>query len=91
MREISYHKRAVKSLRRMPIERKEQIKTALAEIAALEDPLTDPNVKQMGGTWESCQRLRIGGYRAIYRLVDRDGLPTLEVLQVGPRGDVYKS
>lgn len=90
MREISYHKRAVKYLRRMPVDRKEQIKAALAQIAALEDPLIDPNVIQMSGEWESCQRLRIGSYRAIYRLVDRDGLPTLEVLQVGPRGDIYK-
>lgn len=91
MREISYHKRAVKYLRRMPVDRKEQIKGALAQIAGLEDPLTDPNVKQMGGDQEDCQRLRIGIYRAIYRLVERDGLPTLEVLQVGPRGDIYKS
>jgi len=30
MREISYHKRAVKYLRRMPVDRKEQIKAALA-------------------------------------------------------------
>jgi len=45
----------------------------------------------MGGDHESCQRLRIGSYRAIYRLVDREGLPTLEVLQVGPRGDIYKA
>lgn len=91
MREINYHKRAVKYLRRMPADRKEQIKEALAQIAELEDPLGDPNVKPMSGAWESCHRLRIGSYRAIYRLVDREGIQTLEVLQVGPRGDIYKS
>lgn len=90
MREISYHKRAVKYLQRMPVDRKEQIKAALAQIASLQDPLTDPNVKSMSGNWESCQRLRIGSYRAIYRLVEQDGLSCLEVLHVGTRGDVYK-
>ncbi len=91
MREISYHRRAVKYLRRMPVGRKEQIKEALAQIAGLEDPSSDPNVKPMSGAWESCHRLRIGSYRAIYRLVDREGIQTLEVLQVGLRGDIYKS
>jgi mRNA interferase RelE/StbE len=89
MREIRYHKHAVKYLRRIPIDQKERIKAAIVRIAALGDPLADPNVKQMGGSWESCQRIRIGGYRAIYRLGEIEGLPTLEVLQVGPRGDIY--
>jgi mRNA-degrading endonuclease RelE of RelBE toxin-antitoxin system len=74
----------------MPEERKEQIKDALAQIAGLEEPAGDPNVKAMSGAWESCHRLRIGSYRAIYRLVDREGIQTLEVLQVGSRGDIYK-
>jgi mRNA-degrading endonuclease RelE of RelBE toxin-antitoxin system len=91
MREISYHKRAVKYLQRMPVDGKERIKAAIARVALLEDPLSDPNVKPMAGEWESCQRLRVGGYRAIYRLINHDAPPTLQVLQVGPRGDVYKS
>ena len=89
MREVRYHKHAVKYLRRMPTEWKEQIKAALTHIASLQDTLSDPNVKPMSGAWENCQRLRIGSYRAIYRLVDQDSRQALEVLHVGPRGDVY--
>jgi len=61
MREISYHKRAVKYLQRMPVDQKERIKDAIGRISALEDPLSDSNVKAMADEWESCQTLRIGG------------------------------
>jgi phage-related protein len=49
MREISYHKRAAKYLRRMPVERKDQIKAALEQIATLDEPQSNPSVKLMGG------------------------------------------
>jgi hypothetical protein len=35
MREILYHRNAVRYLKRMPADRKEQIKTALADVALL--------------------------------------------------------
>jgi hypothetical protein len=44
----------------MPVDQKERIKDAIGRIAALEDPLSDPNVKAMAGEWESYQRLRLG-------------------------------
>ena len=90
MREISYHKRAVKYLRRMPVDRKEQIKATLKQIAELEDPQSNPNVKAMGGNWDGCQRIRIGRYRAIYRVVEQVGAARLVVLHVGPRGNIHK-
>jgi hypothetical protein len=37
MREILYHRNAVRYLKRMPADRKEQIKTALADVALLPD------------------------------------------------------
>ncbi|MDB4265374.1 type II toxin-antitoxin system RelE/ParE family toxin [bacterium] len=89
MRDIVYHRRAVRYLRRMPANRKEQAKVAIAEVSAFDDPSTHPNVKPMKGDWEGCYRIRIGSYRAIYRLAERDEGETMEVLQVGPRGDVY--
>jgi mRNA-degrading endonuclease RelE of RelBE toxin-antitoxin system len=48
----------------------------------------------MSGDWTGCHRLRVGPYRAILRAVPPefpeapDG--TLDVLIIGPRGDVYK-
>ena len=89
MREIVYHRRAVRYLRRMPANRKEQVKAAIAEVAALDDPSAHQNVKPMKSDWEGCHRIRIGSYRAIYRLTEREEGEIMEVLQVGPRGDVY--
>ncbi len=89
MREILYHRHALRYLRRMPEDRKAQVKSALTEVAALPEPLAHPNVQAMTGEWSGCLRLRVGGYRAIFRCVTREGMPSLEVLQIGPRGDVY--
>jgi len=89
MREILYHRNAVRYLRRMPEDRKIQVKATLAEVAALADPLSHPNVLVMTGEWKGCVRIRIGTYRAIFRCVEREGVSSMEVLQVGPRGDVY--
>lgn len=48
----------------------------------------------MSGDWAGCLRLRVGSSRAILRVVPPE-LPeapegTLDVLLIGPRGDVYK-
>ena len=74
----------------MPAERKEKIKAAIAEAAALDDPGTHHNVSALSGDRSDTHRLRIGSYRAIFRLVNDEEPKLLEVLQVGPRGDVYK-
>ena len=89
MKEVVYHRRAVRYLRRMPAQRKEQVKAAITEVAGLDEPATHPNVTAMSGEWSGCLRLRIGRYRAIFHLVEREEAELLEVLQVGPRGDVY--
>ena len=44
----------------------------------------------MAGKWEGCQRIRIGTYRAIYRIVEQDDSERVDVLHVGPRGKIYK-
>ena len=63
-------------------------------VAALSDPASSPNVRPMSGDWAGCLRLRVGTERAILRVVPPE-LPeapegTLDVLLIGPRGDVYK-
>ena len=89
MRPVVYHRHAVRSLKRMPVERKEQIKAALADIAALPDLSAHPNVKAMKGEWSGCFRLRVGRYRAIFRFSTIKDTEILETLIVGPRGNVY--
>lgn len=89
MREVLYHRNAVRYMRRMPVDRKEQVKVAIAELAAIDILLGHPNVKSMSGDWSGCLRFRIGNYRAIFHLVKDGGSERLEVLNVGPRGNIY--
>jgi mRNA interferase RelE/StbE len=84
MREILYHRHAVRYLKKMPDDRKEQVKSAIAEVAELSDMHAHPSVKAMRGEWEGCLRLRVGGYRVIFRVAE-----SIEILHVGPRGDIY--
>ena len=78
----------------MPRDRQTQMRAALQAVAALPDPASSPNVSPMSGEWAECHRLRVGSYRAILRVIPPE-LPeapegTLDVLVIGPRGDVYK-
>ena len=78
----------------MPGDRQAQMRAALRTVAALSDLADSPNIRPMSGDWIGCHRLRVGSYRAIVRTVPPE-LPdapdgTLEVLIIGPRGDVYK-
>ncbi|MFT5466578.1 MAG: mRNA-degrading endonuclease RelE of RelBE toxin-antitoxin system [Verrucomicrobiales bacterium] len=93
MRPIVFHRRAARQFRRIPEERRKQIKAKLREVAALADPTSDPHAAATKGKWEGCLRLRVGDYRAIFWVVERENSfqlqEVLEVLQVGPRGGIY--
>lgn len=78
----------------MPADREAQMRAALQTVAPLPDIASSPNVSPMSGDWVGCYRLRVGSYRAILRVISPE-LPeapegTVDVLLVGPRGDVYK-
>ena len=49
MRQIEYHRNAARYMRKMPVDRKEQIKAVIAEISLLGDPLSHRKVSQLGG------------------------------------------
>jgi mRNA interferase RelE/StbE len=95
-RRIVIHKSAVKYLEKMPADRKAQVFDALREIAAMTDPSANANVRKLAGAWEGAWRLRIGSYRVIFKFnlpgskITTPPPDVLEVLQVGPRGDIYK-
>jgi len=90
MRPLGFHRDARNYLRRMPERRREQMLTTLREVADLEDPLAHPDVKNMSGNPAGRMRLRVGVYRAIFRLrQNNEGLEVLFVLTVNTRGDAY--
>ena len=70
------------------------MRAALQAVAILPDPANSPNVRPMSGDWTGCHRLRVGSYRAIFRVIPPKPPEATEgrmdVLAIGPRGDVYK-
>ena len=81
--QIILSRNAEKALRKMDKKRRENIVEAIKAI-----PKGD--IKPMEGKPEGRYRLRIGGYRVIFRY-DRSGnLLIVVVLEISPRGDAYK-
>ena len=48
------------------------------------------DIKPMQGYSDGRQRLRIGKYRIIFRNTVDNDVPTLYIMDIGSRGDIYK-
>ncbi|MBR0217624.1 MAG: type II toxin-antitoxin system RelE/ParE family toxin [Clostridia bacterium] len=84
---IEYSKNAAKALQKMERGLRQRIHEA---IIGLTQTPPKGDIKPMEGKPEGRFRLRVGGYRVIYRY-DADGTMTvLYIIDVGPRGDIYK-
>jgi mRNA interferase RelE/StbE len=83
MRAISYTRKALKALRRMPADTAQRIIAKIEQYA--EEPETQGNnVTALKG--REGIRLRVGDWRVI---MNDDGV-VLAVLEIGPRGSVYE-
>lgn len=83
MRTVAYSKSALKVLSRMQPKLAQRIRGKIEQFAA--DPATQANnVKALVGS--EFIRLRVGDWRVI---MDDQG-NVLAVLEIGPRGDIYK-
>ena len=83
MAEVLYTRRAAKGLRRAPADVSRRIQEAFRRLAEGREPR--PDVRRLEG--RPGYRLRVGSWRAIFR-VREDGV--IEVLDVGPRGSIYR-
>ena len=82
MKAIAYSKSAVKTLRRIPANEARRIVDKIEQYAS--DPKSQANnVKALTGS--PYLRLRIGDWRVI---MDDQG-QILDILKIGPRGDIY--
>lgn len=87
MMKIKYSRDALKFLAKLDAKSVTRIRTAIQGLA-LTPPVGD--IKVLQGYSDHRQRLRIGGWRVIFRY-DRDGqLVVLLVIDIGNRGDIYK-
>lgn len=84
---VEYSKTAAKAIQRMEKAMRQRIREA---IEGLTQTPPKGDIKPMEGKPAGRYRLRVGGYRVIYRY-DQDGsMIVLYILDVGPRGDIYK-
>ncbi|MCK0743701.1 MULTISPECIES: type II toxin-antitoxin system RelE family toxin [Chromohalobacter] len=85
MYKITFKKSAAKGLCKMPAKQRRQLRESLEQLA--QDPQrVDLDTRKLQS--RPGYRLRVGRWRAIYKIVD-DELVIL-VLDIGPRGDIYK-
>ena len=81
---VTYSKRALKAMRRLPANKARLIKAKLCELAV--DPEQMRNVKKL--TNHPGYRLRVGDWRVIY-VVEHEELRVV-VIDVASRGEAYR-
>ena len=83
---IKLRKPAAKYYEKLPPKLKEKVKEVINQLR--ENPYAIPNVKPIEGSNHDIYRIRIGTLRLLYR-IHNDTLIII-VLDIGPRGDIYK-
>ncbi|NBI18852.1 type II toxin-antitoxin system RelE/ParE family toxin [Neglecta sp. X4] len=84
---VRYSRNALKFLSKLDAKSVERIRAA---IAGLTEKPPRGDIKLMQGYSDDRMRLRVGGWRVVYRL-ERDGrVEILLVMEIGNRGDIYK-
>lgn len=85
--EIIYSKAAVKAINGMDKATKQRIK---AGILGLTQKPPQGDIKPMQGYHDGRYRLRVGGYRIVYKFGVDGQVEILYIISIGPRGDIYK-
>ncbi len=86
--ELRISKPALKFLEKHPMEKKKFLEIFKEMSTNYEDAVNKYDIKQMQGISAETYRLRLGKYRAIYRLYN--DVLVIFVLDIGSRGDIYK-
>jgi len=82
---VVFTRAAEKSLQRLPADRRRQILSRI-EAAAADPDARNLNVEPLAGS--DLLRMRVGEYRVLFNLNERDAVLTIELIRT--RGDVYK-
>ena len=84
---IEYARNAVKDIESLDRPTKQRIK---AGIEGLTENPPKGDIKTLQGYRDSRKRLRIGKYRIIYNYKQDEKIEILYIMNVDPRGDIYK-
>ncbi len=84
---IKYSKDALKFLAKLDAKSVTRIRTAIQGLT-MNPPLGD--IKPMQGYDDGRKRLRVGGWRIIFKYGNEEEIEILFVIDIGNRGDNYK-
>ncbi|MGV8938956.1 MAG: type II toxin-antitoxin system RelE family toxin [Allorhizobium sp.] len=83
MKRVSYAKKALRALSRIPVNEEMRIRAKVAQYA--NDPASQANnVRKLQGM--DYYRLRVGDWRVIFK----EDHTVIDVVKVAPRGDAYE-
>lgn len=85
--EVRYSKDALKFLARLDKKSVERIRLA---IQGLTQSPPEGDIKVMQGYSDNRKRLRVGGWRIIFKYGTDGQLEVLFIIDIGNRGDIYK-
>ncbi len=84
---IRYSKKSLKFLSKLDDRSVARIRAAINGLLSVPP---EGDIKPMQGYSDGRKRLRVGGWRVVYRY-DRDGaVEILLIIEIGNRGDIYK-
>ena len=84
---IKYSRDALKFLSKLDKKSVERIRTAIQGLT-LDPPIGD--IKPMQGYNDGRKRLRVGGWRIIFKYGEENEIKILFVIDIGNRGDICK-
>lgn len=85
--EVRYSTAAKNFIKKATPQLKMQIKENIEKIKVIP---SEGDIKLMQGYSDGRKRLRFGKYRIVFKYEDDGTLLILDILDVGPRGDIYK-
>lgn len=84
---IRYSRNALKFLSKLD---KKSIARIREAISGLTHTPPEGDIKTMQGYTDNRKRLRVGGWRIIFKNTDENNIEILYVIDIGNRGDIYK-
>ena len=84
---VRYSRKSLKFLSKLDSRSVERIR---ASITGLTEKPPKGDIKPMQGYSDGRMRLRVGGWRVVYRLEQDGRVEVLLIMEIGNRGDIYK-
>ena len=85
--EVRYSTSAKNFIKKADPKLKTLIKETIEKIKVIPN---EGDVKAMKGFTDGRKRIRFGKYRIVYKYEENDVLLILDIIDIGPRGDIYK-